>query len=80
MSKKIYIDTEECLGCQSCVEPCPDVFGFDDGAEKAFVIIAEGGPEVLMRPLSHAQQGISMCKKQAFCFASNDTAEPTYSM
>lgn len=45
MSKKVYIDTEECIGCQSCVELCPDVFGFDDEAGKAFVITTEGGSE-----------------------------------
>jgi len=45
MSKKVFIETEECVGCQSCVELCPDVFGFDEESEKAFVIAAEGGPE-----------------------------------
>jgi ferredoxin len=45
MSKKVYIDTEECIGCESCVELCPDVFGMDEEAEKAFVILPEGGPE-----------------------------------
>lgn len=45
MSKKVCIDTEECIGCESCVELCPDVFGFDEEAEKAFVKKPEGGPE-----------------------------------
>jgi len=45
MGKKVYIETEECIGCESCVELCPDVFGFDEESEKAFVIAAEGGPE-----------------------------------
>jgi len=45
MRRKVYIETEECVGCQSCVGLCPEVFGFDDDAEKAFVILAEGGPE-----------------------------------
>jgi ferredoxin len=45
MSKKVYIETEESIGCESCVELCPEVFGFDDDAEKAFVIMPEGGPE-----------------------------------
>jgi ferredoxin len=45
MSKKVLIETEECIGCESCVELCPDVFGFDEETEKAFVIQAEGGPE-----------------------------------
>jgi ferredoxin len=45
MSKKVFIETEECIGCESCVELCPDVFGFDQDNEKAFVIKAEGGAE-----------------------------------
>lgn len=45
MSKKVCIETEECIGCESCVELCPDVFGFDDSSEKAFILKAEGGSE-----------------------------------
>lgn len=36
MSVKIVIDEEECLGCESCVEICPDVFEMNDD-EKAVV-------------------------------------------
>ena len=45
MSKKVYIDTDECIGCESCVELCPEVFSFDEEAEKAEVILPEGGSE-----------------------------------
>jgi ferredoxin len=45
MGKKVTIDTDECTGCETCVELCPDVFEFDDAAEKANVIREEGGPE-----------------------------------
>ena len=45
MGKKVYIETEECIGCESCVALCPDVFSFDDGAGKAKVILPEGGSE-----------------------------------
>ena len=45
MSKTVIIDTEECIGCESCVELCPDVFSFDEDDEKAFVILPEGGDE-----------------------------------
>ncbi len=41
----VVIDTDECVGCESCVEICPDVFGFDENEEKAYVIKPEGGPE-----------------------------------
>lgn len=43
MAKRVVIDTEECIGCQSCVELCPDVFEFDEEAEKARVERPEGG-------------------------------------
>lgn len=43
MGKNVYIDTEECIGCENCVTLCPDVFGFDGATDKAFVITAEGG-------------------------------------
>ncbi|WP_319467026.1 ferredoxin [uncultured Pseudodesulfovibrio sp.] len=34
----IVIDPDECIGCESCVEICPDVFEMDDDGEKAVVI------------------------------------------
>ncbi len=37
MAREIIIDEEECLGCESCVEICPEVFGFNEGEQKAYV-------------------------------------------
>ena len=34
----IVIDPDECIGCESCVEVCPDAFEMDDDGEKAIVI------------------------------------------
>ena len=45
MGKKVYIDTDECIGCESCAELCPDIFEFDEGEEKAGVKLPEGGDE-----------------------------------
>jgi ferredoxin len=45
MAYSVTIDEDECIGCQSCVEICPDVFGFDDEAEKAFVYKEHSGEE-----------------------------------
>lgn len=45
MGKKVVIDEEECTGCESCVELCPDVFEFDEEAEIARFIKPEGGDE-----------------------------------
>jgi ferredoxin len=45
MSKKVTIDTDECIGCQTCVELCPEVFGFDNETEKAVVLSEVTGNE-----------------------------------
>jgi ferredoxin len=45
MGKKVVIDTDECIGCESCVELCSEVFAFNEAEEKAQVIMPEGGPE-----------------------------------
>lgn len=46
MAEKVVIDHDECIGCEACVELCPEVFGFDDDEEKAFVIEGkEGGAD-----------------------------------
>ena len=41
MAKHVVIDEQECDGCQTCVELCPDVFEFDEDAEVARVIDPE---------------------------------------
>lgn len=38
MADTVIIDTEECIGCEACVEICPAVFEFDDDEGKAVVI------------------------------------------
>lgn len=38
MAGSVVIDEEECIGCEACVEACPEVFTFDSDAEKAHVI------------------------------------------
>ena len=45
MGKRVVIDTDECIGCESCVELCSEVFAFNEAEEKAEVIMPEGGPE-----------------------------------
>jgi ferredoxin len=45
MAKRVVIDTDECIGCESCVELCSEVFAFNEAEEKAEVILPEGGPE-----------------------------------
>ena len=36
--KKPVIDYDECIGCGSCVEVCPEVFEMNDDEAKAYVI------------------------------------------
>jgi ferredoxin len=55
MDKRVVIETEECIGCESCVELCPEVFEFDEKAEKARVKVAEGGDEECI------EEAISTC-------------------
>lgn len=33
----IVLDYEECIGCEACVEVCPEVFSMIPGEEKAMV-------------------------------------------
>ena len=35
MAKRVVIDTDECVGCESCVELCSEVFAFNEDEEKA---------------------------------------------
>jgi len=44
----VFIDEEECIGCGTCEEICPEVFRLNMEAEKAEVILSEGGPEDLI--------------------------------
>jgi ferredoxin len=37
MADKVKIDQDECIGCETCVEICPSVFGYNEDDEKAFV-------------------------------------------
>jgi ferredoxin len=37
MSKKVIIETDECIGCETCVELCPEVFEFDEADQQISV-------------------------------------------
>ena len=55
MSDRVYIDEDECIGCGSCEEVCPEVFKLKEEKEKAEVIKPEGGPKDLI------QEAIDTC-------------------
>jgi len=48
MTRRVCIDSEECIGCGSCQEICPEVFKINEETEKSEVIKPEGGPEDLI--------------------------------
>jgi len=45
MSRRVYIDEEECIGCGTCEEICPEVFKLNEKTDKAEVIDQKGAPE-----------------------------------
>jgi ferredoxin len=44
----VHVDEDECIGCGTCEEICPEVFRLNTETEKAEVIMPEGGPEDLI--------------------------------
>jgi ferredoxin len=43
--KEVKIDQDVCIGCETCVELCPEIFAFDTKESKAYVITPEGGDQ-----------------------------------
>lgn len=37
MPEKVVINQDECIGCESCAEICPEAFAFDEELGKATV-------------------------------------------
>ena len=44
----VYIDEDECIGCGTCEEICPEVFKLNTDTEKAEVIMPDDVPEDLL--------------------------------
>lgn len=43
MAKKVSIEEDICIGCETCVELCADIFALNEESNKAYVIQEEGG-------------------------------------
>ena len=43
--KQVIIDQDECIGCGTCVELCPEVFALNEDENKAYVTTPEGGDQ-----------------------------------
>ncbi len=41
---KVVINEDDCIGCGTCSEVCPEVFQMNEEKEKSEVIQPEGGP------------------------------------
>ncbi|SKA77331.1 ferredoxin [Paucidesulfovibrio gracilis DSM 16080] len=54
----IVIDENECIGCETCVELCPEVFEMDDSSEKAVVKEPES-------QLDCVEEAIDSCPSEA---------------
>lgn len=57
MAKEVVIDIDECIGCETCVELCPEVFAFDEDTEKAYVIKVEGGVDCMDEAIGSCPAG-----------------------
>lgn len=44
MARKFYVDQDECISCESCVEIAPGAFAMDDD-DKSYVKDVNGEPE-----------------------------------
>ena len=49
------IDEEACIGCNACVEVCPEVFVLNESLGWAMVMFPEGAPE------EKIQEAIDIC-------------------
>lgn len=57
MARKFYVDQEECISCESCVEIAPGAFAMGDD-EKAYVTDYEGESEDVI------QEAIDTCPSE----------------
>ncbi|MBU0991386.1 MAG: ferredoxin [Proteobacteria bacterium] len=64
MARKIEIDVDECLACESCVQLCPEVFEMDDSEGKARVIKDVNDEEV-----DKVQDAIDTCPTECIAWA-----------
>jgi len=43
VSKRVYIDEDECIACGTCEDICPEVFKVNEETEKAEVVDTKSG-------------------------------------
>ena len=47
MARRVVIDEDECEGCESCVQLCPEVFAFNEETQLAEVINPDADDECI---------------------------------
>ncbi|BBD07259.1 ferredoxin [Desulfovibrio ferrophilus] len=52
------IINDDCMGCESCVELCPDVFAMNDDGDKAVVIAPDSDADCV-------EEAIDSCPAEA---------------
>jgi ferredoxin len=58
---QVSLDVECCMGCEACHELCPDIFGFNNEEEKAFLITETG-------PRDCIEEAASSCPDECISF------------
>ncbi|MEG6549980.1 ferredoxin [Desulfocurvibacter africanus] len=53
----IMINEEECVGCESCVELCPDVFALNEAGDKAMVLAPDSTAECVDEAIENCPSG-----------------------
>lgn len=59
MAKRVYIEFMDCVGCQACVELCPDIFRMNIDGDRAEVIIPGAGSDKSMEECM--ERAINIC-------------------
>ena len=49
----VYLNLVPCHGCGACAEVAPELFGFDPGVERPFLIVSEGPPEAVRQAIAY---------------------------
>ncbi len=62
--KKVVIDVDECAGCESCVEFCPEIFEMENDSGKVRII-----KEVSEDEEEDAQEAIDSCPTECIDWA-----------
>lgn len=62
MAKQVKINEEECIGCETCVELCNDIFAFNNDENIAYVIKEEDGDEECI------EEAISSCPVECISY------------